>query len=295
MPRIAVPNPFSGKMEDTESFINSCRLYIETRSLEFADDRTKVFWVLSFMQEGAVREWRDDVLQQLKDGDEPFADIDGFWSKLEDEFGDPDKQSTKVFRLRTIQQGENTADEHVQSFKKIARGSGYFGIALVQEFKRSLNRPLREKISNAEIPPTTIEQWYAKAMRMDRQWRQVKAEERLYASGGTREKTTATKNTGAASAANSTSIPKPSNFRFGQSGSKPIMIGQGASTGPRDPNAMEVDRSQKGPLICYKCRGHGHIARDCKSRMDVRAMDYAQIMEYAKEELEKKGFGNGDE
>jgi hypothetical protein len=65
-------------------------------------------------------------------------------------------------------------------FKKAMQGAGYYGNALVKEFKCSLNTRLRECISNLNNIPETIEGWYHQVMCLDRQWRQVKKESEYY-------------------------------------------------------------------------------------------------------------------
>ena len=75
-----------------------------------------------------------------------------------------------------------------------------------------------------------------------------------------------------------------------------------APTAPaKDPNAMDVNRQhrrqtvgqgqsqqQRLPLICFKCRKPGHLARNCKSKMDVRAMMYKELVATVKEDLNLK-------
>jgi len=71
-------------------------------------------------------------------------------------------------------------EEFVQIFKRIARGSGYKGQPLVEEFKRGINGGIRRKLIEAENPPTSIENWYRRATALDRNWRESKREgERL--------------------------------------------------------------------------------------------------------------------
>ena len=98
-------------------------------------------------------------------------------------FGDPNEKDTKVFTITTINQGEKSADEHVQDFKLATFDSGYEGVALIYEFKCSLNKGLCEKLNNLERRPLKIEDWYSEAMRLDRQWRQAKTKEKIF--GGT--------------------------------------------------------------------------------------------------------------
>jgi len=79
-----------------------------------------------------------------------------------------------------MEQGGKTMKEYVQEFKRTVRGSGYEGRPLVEEFKRGMNGGIRRKLMEAENPPTSIEQWYRRAMALDRNWRESRRkEERL--------------------------------------------------------------------------------------------------------------------
>jgi len=71
-------------------------------------------------------------------------------------------------------------EEFVQEFKRAARGSGYEGRPLIEEFKRGMNGGIRRKLMEAENLPASIEQWYKRAMALDRNWRESRRkEERL--------------------------------------------------------------------------------------------------------------------
>jgi hypothetical protein len=54
MPNMATPKPFSGKMTETKSFVQACLMYPMTRSSKFSDEKSKMLWVLSYMQEGTA-------------------------------------------------------------------------------------------------------------------------------------------------------------------------------------------------------------------------------------------------
>jgi len=68
-------------------------------------------------------------------------------------------------------------EEFVQIFKRVARGSGYEGQLLIEEFKRGINGGIRRKLMEAENPPTFIEHWYRRVTALDRNWRESKREE----------------------------------------------------------------------------------------------------------------------
>ena len=84
----------------------------------------------------------------------------------------------KVAELRKMEQGGRTIEEYVQEFKRAARGSGYEGRPLIEEFKRGMNRGIRRKLMEAENLPASIEQWYRRATALDRNWRESRREEK---------------------------------------------------------------------------------------------------------------------
>ena len=79
-----------------------------------------------------------------------------------------------------MKQGGRTIEEFVQEFKRVARGSRYERRPLIEEFKRGMNGEIWRKLMEAENPPASIEQWYRRAMALDRNWRESwREEERL--------------------------------------------------------------------------------------------------------------------
>ena len=70
-----------------------------------------------------------------------------------------------------IEQGGRICNEYVQEFRKVARESSYEGQPLIEEFKRRLSRMLRRKLAEAETPPSMIEEWQKRAVRLDRNQR----------------------------------------------------------------------------------------------------------------------------
>jgi hypothetical protein len=150
--------------------------------------------------------------------------LEEFFNTLKEEFGDPDRKATKIYRLRTIQQGDRTADKHVLAFKKIARSLGYSGDALTEEFKCSLNGRLRERISNLDNVPGSVDEWYHQAMRLDTQWRRARQEAQYH------NRMTSSAQTGA------NTQPRGQFSRP----AAPTMMAAPA----KDPNAMDVDRQR---------------------------------------------------
>jgi len=116
-------------------------------------------------------------MEELEAGEVKYESAEEFLTSLRKEFGGGEEELVKVGELRKLEQGGRTMEEFVQEFKRAARGSGYEGRSLVEEFKRGMNRGIRRKLMEVENLPASIEQWYRRAMALDRNWRESRREE----------------------------------------------------------------------------------------------------------------------
>jgi len=173
---VATPAIFNGEAGKVRGFVTTCRLYLRMKMRE-AMVEEQVFWVLSHVQGGSADVWKENVLEELKSGEIEYETAKEFLTTLKKEFGGGEEESVKAAELRKLEQGGRTMEEFVQEFKRVARGSGYEGRLLVEEFKRGMNGGIRRKLMKAENPPTSIENWYRRATALDRNWRESRKEE----------------------------------------------------------------------------------------------------------------------
>ena len=166
---------FSGEAGKVGGFISACKIYIRNRMRGDTMER-QVQWVLSYVQGGSVDVWKENVMKELEAGEVEYESVEEFLTILKKEFGE-EEEMVKVAELRRVEQGGKTMEEYVQEFKRIARGSGYKGRPLVEEFKRGMNGGIRRKLMKAENLPASIEQWYRRATALDRNWRESRREE----------------------------------------------------------------------------------------------------------------------
>jgi len=117
-------------------------------------------------------------LDKLAKGESEVESVEQLFTKIRNDFGETLEEERKIEQLRTIEQGRRICDKYMQEFKKVARGSGYEERPLIKEFKRGLNRGIRRKLAEAEEPPTTIGEWQERVVRLDRNQRQSRIEER---------------------------------------------------------------------------------------------------------------------
>jgi len=106
--------------------------------------------VLSYVQGGVADVWKVNMLEELEAGELEFETIGEFLAEIKKEFGGGEEESVKAAELKKLEQGGKTMEEFVQEFKRAARGSGYEGRPLVEEFKQGMNRAIRRKLIEAE-------------------------------------------------------------------------------------------------------------------------------------------------
>jgi len=173
---VAKPAIFNGETGKVGGFVTACRLYLKMKMRE-ATVEEQVFWVLSHMQGGTADIWKENVMEELEAGEMEYETVEELLTALKKEFGGEEEEAVKAAELRRVEQGEKMMEEYVQEFKRIARGGGYEGRPLVEEFKRGMNGGIRRKLMEVENPPTSIEQWYRRATALNRNWRESRREE----------------------------------------------------------------------------------------------------------------------
>ena len=173
---VATPAIFNGEAGKVEGFVIMCRLYLRMKMRE-ATVEEQVFWVLSHVQGGSADVWKENVMEELESGEMEYETAEEFLTVLKKEFGGGEEEAVKAAELRKLEQRGRTMEEFVQEFKRAARGSGYEGRPLIEEFKRGMSGRIWRKLMEAENPPTSIEQWYRRAMALDRNWRESRREE----------------------------------------------------------------------------------------------------------------------
>jgi len=164
---VAKPAIFNGEVGKVGGFIMVCRLFLRMK-LRGATVEEQVQWVLSYVQGGSADVWKENVMEELEAGEVEYESAEDFLTCLKKEFGGGEEESVKAAELRKLEQGGRTMEEFVQEFKRAARGSGYEGRPLVEEFKRGMNGGIRRKLMEVENPPTSIEQWYRRTTALDR-------------------------------------------------------------------------------------------------------------------------------
>jgi len=105
-----------------------------------------------------VDDWKENILEDLEVRILEYETVGEFLMDIRKEFRRGDKESTKTAELKRLKQGGRTIEEYIQEFKRAARGSGYKGCLLIEEFKQSMNSTIRRRLIEVECQPSFIEQ-----------------------------------------------------------------------------------------------------------------------------------------
>ena len=115
-------------------------------------------------------------MKDLKLGKVEFESVGEFLLKLKKKFRRNEKL-VEVAELKKIKQEKRTIEKFIWEFRSAAKESKYERKALVEEFKKEINRVIRRKLIETERMPMSIEQWYECATNLDKYWRESKREE----------------------------------------------------------------------------------------------------------------------
>jgi len=145
-----------------------------------------------------------------------------------------------------------------------------------------LNGAIRRKLAEAEELPTTIGEWQKRVVRLDRNQRQSRVEERVLGRNTACPGGNAQPREGRSYGGRGGQIMWRTGGGYRGGGGGNTSNRGGAQMGPRrDSNAMDVDRGRGGDRMCYVCGKWGHMAKNCWERHRKRVVEMPQ--ESAKE------------
>jgi hypothetical protein len=188
--RINLPKPFTGDCSQFSNFINALDVYFAINEGAYNSDTKKIGFALSFL-EGNASSWKTAFIQShTTNGTLNLGDYADFLTAIKKDFEEVDKKGDAIYKLQRLKQGSRHAKELVSDFHILAHQADLISrpspgalsstrstsdissdLLLQTWFKDALNRPLLERIMLSESEPSTLEEWFDKAIRFDAVWR----------------------------------------------------------------------------------------------------------------------------
>ena len=284
-----IPNDKGEYKPEAREFVREMQSYIDAQEVDtyLSEDKRMAYAMTYLTGEAAVwieqlKEEKEEFMEEQEDADDP-KDYEGPLRSLEKlldallvEFEDVDREATAQHKLETLHMGQETAEAHVRRFKTLARYSGYNDKALVGYFKRSLTPGLKSKITQLAERPVDLKDWYQRAIKFDRQWREDQDERRNSRSTTTPRTNTTTTPRNNNSSNNSPAPPsnqsQPRNPNQWQPRNGWRPWGAPQQSAPRAPAPVTNTNTGVVPMdidaanavgACYRCGQTGHLARFC--------------------------------
>ena len=250
--RIGTPEAYDGSIETSRQWLNAVQLYLLVNEDVYNNDDKKIAFVLSYMTKGSALTWAATFRENSVDptGTVTLGTYAEFVAKFNEDFKQRDTTGTAIAWLTTkrmIPRKDRTytppLNQYISEFQNhVAQANIKDPNVLIGYFSAGIPPSLMRRIMSMDTVPTTIQEWYSKAIHFQTQWE--RAEEIS---------------------------------RRNQCPIHPYQPFPSTSTRTKDPNAMDVDVVCVGKLtpeerkrcikkgLCFRCCKPGHLSRECPS------------------------------
>jgi hypothetical protein len=179
------PTEFNGDIDKYDDFKRQTHLYILANTRQFPDNQSKILFVTSYVTQRLANTWAQNFYEMKEKAAAtigPNTPIDlGSWTDfktaLDATFTDPNLVRNAERKLRELKQGRNQhAEEFLTEFDICQRKAGYvtgYNQFLIGLLHTALKPDLLVTIYTG-VPPTTYDDWRAKAILHDGLNRQLR-------------------------------------------------------------------------------------------------------------------------
>jgi hypothetical protein len=173
--RPGIPPDFDGSRATGRAFITCCHLYISLLSRDFADDQTKIHWVLSHFKSGRAANFAVRTLKFEEARGKPrYENWATFVAVFDSVFciEDPGTTARMILESEDYFQGKRTFDAYMDEFHDLVDASEYTDwVAIVLKFRRGLEPIMQDRIAESGavcLSTSSPEDWYDAARCFDR-------------------------------------------------------------------------------------------------------------------------------
>jgi len=92
-------------------------VYLSLNDKSYNTDQKKIIYVLSFMNEGTAKTWKEAFLDSVfSDVNQDYGKFNDFLLNIKGAFSTADSEGEAQAQLRQLKQGKGTADEYISQF-----------------------------------------------------------------------------------------------------------------------------------------------------------------------------------
>ena len=178
--RISTPEAFDGSYEKSQRWLHAVQFYLLVNNAVYDNDDKQIAFTLSYMTKGSALTWAATFRQSTISGTsfslETLAD---FVMKFNSMFKHHDITRNAISWLSTKCMIKNTKNnlyspsltEYISTFKNhIALANISNANVLIGYFSAGIPLPLMRRIMSMDTVPSTINEWYKKAIAFQTQW-----------------------------------------------------------------------------------------------------------------------------
>ena len=247
--RIGAPEAFDGSYDKSTQWLNAVCFYLLVNDKVYDTNNKMIAFALSYMTKGSALTWATTFRQNTITGTTiAMGTFSDFVTKFETAFKHHDVTGTAITWLSTkrMTKGKNntyspTLIEYISHFKNYsALASITNQNVLIGYFSAGIPSPLMHWVMSMDTVPSTINNWYKKAISFQTQWE------------------------GAEEVSKRNSKPAHQSYHSFSTPAK-----------THDPDAMDIDVIRVGKLtaeerkkcmekgLCFRCRQPGHMSSKC--------------------------------
>ena len=249
---IGTPKAYDGSFETLRQWLNAVQLYLLINKDVYNNDDKKITFVLSYMTKGSALSWATTFWENSIDatGTITLGTYPNFIAKFNEDFKQRDVTGTTIIWLtikwmvlKKDQTYSPPLNQYISEFQNhVAQANIKDQNILIGYFSTGIPPSLMQWIMFMDTVPTTIQEWYSKAIHFQTQWERA---EKI-----------------------SKKNQHPVQHSYQSFTSNP-------SSKAKDPNTMDVNIIRIEKLtpeerkhciekgLCFHCQKAGHLSEEC--------------------------------